>query len=146
MELLFIWARSELDEYLGNAEAERVAGHRRAIEALEKIESCHPHIPAVSLWMADCWDAIGDQQASAAARAGPSRYVRSARQAITCSVNTMLGTADGTRPWQAIGKRSIGSPTITSPSWPRACCWANSRSTNPPKLCSRARSPRIQAA
>ena len=69
VELLFIWARLEMGKSDAQPAAERAAGHRRAIEALGKIESFHPPIPAVALWMADCWEAIGDQQAAAEARA-----------------------------------------------------------------------------
>ena len=69
VELLFVWARLEMGQSDTQPAAERIAGYRRAIEALEKIESFHPPIPAVALWMADCWEAIGDTQAAAEARA-----------------------------------------------------------------------------
>ena len=61
VELLFIWARLEMGKSDDTPAAERAAGYRRAIEALEKIETSHPSIPAVALWTADCWEAIGDQ-------------------------------------------------------------------------------------
>ena len=68
VELLFIWARLEMGKSDTQPAAERTAGYRRAIEALGKIESFHPPIPAVALWMADCWEAIGD---TAGGRRGP---------------------------------------------------------------------------
>jgi tetratricopeptide (TPR) repeat protein len=69
VELLFVWARLEMGKSDAQPAAERAAGHRRAIDALGKIESFHPNIPAVALWLADCWEAIGDQRAAAEARA-----------------------------------------------------------------------------
>ncbi|MHB8974423.1 MAG: protein kinase domain-containing protein [Pirellulaceae bacterium] len=68
VELLFVWARLEMGKSEALPAAERHAGYRRAIEALGKIEKSHPSITAVALWTADCWEAIGDQQASAQAR------------------------------------------------------------------------------
>jgi hypothetical protein len=40
---------------------------RRAIDVLGKIETSHPSIPAVALWMADCNEAIRLDPGSAAA-------------------------------------------------------------------------------
>ena len=51
------------------AAAEQVAGHRRAIEALSKIETFHAPIPAVYLWIADSWEVVGDKKAAAESRA-----------------------------------------------------------------------------
>ena len=125
VELLFIWARLEIGKSDTQPAAERTAGYRRAIEALEKIEMSHPNIPAVALWMADCWAAIGDTSASAEARAKPSRCNPHPRRTITCWVSTTRSTAGRTRPWPATGKHSRGSPIITCPSWPRAWRWAS---------------------
>ena len=69
VELLFVWARLEMGKSETQPAAERNAGYRRAIEALGKIEKSHPSITAVALWTADCWEAIGEQQAAAEARA-----------------------------------------------------------------------------
>ena len=68
VELLFIWARLEMGKSDAQSAADRAAGHRRASEVLGKIEKSHPSIPAVALWMADCWEALGEQQAAAEAR------------------------------------------------------------------------------
>ncbi len=125
VELLFISARLELRISDTQPAAERTAGYRRAIEALEKIETSHPNIPAVALWMADCWAAIGDTPASAEARAEPSHFNPHPPRTITCWVSTARSMASRTRPWPATGKRLRGSPIITCPSWPRAWRWAN---------------------
>ncbi len=69
VELLFVWARLEMGQSDTQPAAERIAGYRQAIEALDKIESFHPPIPAVALWMADGWEAVGDTAAAAEARA-----------------------------------------------------------------------------
>ncbi|MHB8969955.1 MAG: tetratricopeptide repeat protein [Pirellulaceae bacterium] len=68
VELLFVWARLEMGKSEALSAAERNAGYRRAIEALGKIEKSHPSITAVALWMADCWEAVGDHAAAAEAR------------------------------------------------------------------------------
>ena len=68
VELLFVWARLEMGQCDTQPVAERAASYRRAIEALGRIESSRLPIPAVALWMADCYDAIGDTQAAVAAR------------------------------------------------------------------------------
>ena len=124
VELLFIAARLELGISDTQPAAERTAGYRRAIKALEKIETSHPNIPAVALWMADCWAAIGDTPASAVARASglaPSEVG-----------NGLL--PDGRVPraaWPAgrgLGQllaSARGSPIITCPSWRRASRWAS---------------------
>ena len=120
VELLFIWARLEMGQSDTQPAAERIAGYRQAVEALDKIESFHPPIPAVALWMADGWEAVGDTAAAAEARAEPSHFSPRPQQITTCSVSTTRGTASRTRPWPATGKRSPSSPIIISPSWPRA--------------------------
>jgi tetratricopeptide (TPR) repeat protein len=68
VELLFVWARLEMGKSDAQPAAERNAGYRRAIEALGKVAKSRPSITAVALWTADCWEAIGDTQASAEAR------------------------------------------------------------------------------
>ncbi|MHB8974088.1 MAG: protein kinase domain-containing protein [Pirellulaceae bacterium] len=68
VELLFIWSRLEIGKSDSLPASERTAGYYRAIKALGKIENFHAPIPAVVLWIADCCEAIGDQQASAEAR------------------------------------------------------------------------------
>ena len=69
VELLFIWARLEMGKSDAQSTNERTAGYRRAIEVLRKIEKSHASIRAVALWVADCWEALGEQQAAAEARA-----------------------------------------------------------------------------
>ncbi|MHB8861531.1 MAG: tetratricopeptide repeat protein, partial [Pirellulaceae bacterium] len=69
VELVFIWARLQMGQSDGQPTPQRAAGYRQAIEALGKLEQSHPNIPAIALWIADCWEVIGDQQASAEARA-----------------------------------------------------------------------------
>ncbi len=69
VELLFVSARLEIDESDGQTSAELQAAHRRAVDAFSKIQSIHKPIPAVYLWIAESWEALGEKTAAAQARA-----------------------------------------------------------------------------
>jgi tetratricopeptide (TPR) repeat protein len=68
VELLFIRVRLEIGRSNEQPPAERAAGHRRAIEALARIETFRAPIPAVYLWIADSWEVVGEKKAAAEAR------------------------------------------------------------------------------
>ena len=77
VELLFVWARLEIGRSDKQPAAELQAGHRRAVDALSRIQTFQKPIPAVFLWMADSWDTVGEKNAATQARAnaeavGPS--------------------------------------------------------------------------
>jgi len=77
VELLFVLARLEVERTY-NAAA-RAEGHRRAIDALRRIEGFHEPVPAAYRWMAESWKALGeDKLASEAAQRAEALPARTA--------------------------------------------------------------------
>ena len=58
-EMLFVLA---CVEFRNAKYGDRDAAHRRAVDALRRIETLHPPIPAVYLWIADCWRALNENE------------------------------------------------------------------------------------
>ena len=69
VELLFVWARLEIGKSDAQPSAELQAGYRRAADAFSRIQTFQKPIPALYLWIADAWEAPGNKQAAAEARA-----------------------------------------------------------------------------